>query len=146
MRERYKRVLENAVKRGAAYLDANPDKEEAFEEWYRRINLNWLSLSSSSYCIIGQTLGDYGNLYQVDDFNEWPPSKLTRWAERHGFVVHDRTKRVRRYWLNEWIYETDTEYRDEAYAYLTVLWRDEVESRQLARDLSESLTTTSEPS
>lgn len=144
MRARDKAMLERAVQRGVSYLDANPDKEEAFEGWFRRIDVNQLRLSSSKYCIIGQTLGSYSDLINVDDFDQWESSKLDRWAERRGFLVRDRQKRQRNYWEpGMWELVTDTQWRDDAYAYLTVLWRDVVLGRQMAESVATGQDTTS---
>src|SRR5678816_2098929 len=95
MRTRDKTRLENAVQRGIAWLDANPEREEAFEDWFRRINVNYLRMAMGNYCIIGQLMGDYTNLVTVDDFgSKYTEEQLNKWASRHGFLVNDRQKRI----------------------------------------------------
>jgi hypothetical protein len=142
MRTRDKTRLENAVKRGVAWLDANPEKVEAFEHWHEAINVNYLAMSNGSYCIVGQLMGGYSLLRRVDDFgSKYDDDQMNRWAARHGFYVVDRYKRVQSYWRPDaWTYDVDTEWRDEAYAYLNALWSEVVTTRQLARSLPESHT------
>jgi hypothetical protein len=144
MRARDKLMLQRAVQRGVEYLDANPDKEEAFQGWYRKITLNNLDLGNSRHCIIGQTLGDFGHLSQVDDFDQWTMEKLHHWAARHGFFVEDRQKKVRDLWNPRFfVHSTDHQWREDAYIYLTHLWSDAVLQRQMSESVVGSVGTTS---
>jgi len=134
MRKRDKEMLAKAVRRGVEYLDANPDMEPRFEQWFNRVEVNYLNMANGDYCIIGQTLGSYSDLVSVDDFINWSSDKLDRWAQQRGFLVRDRQHWVKDYWTGQskGYQEVDRLWRDDAYAYLGALWREEVTVRQLA--------------
>jgi hypothetical protein len=142
MRSRDKAMLDKAVLRGVQYLDENPDREEAFIGWHEAINVNYLAMANGYNCIIGQLMGDYNRIREIDDFDsKFTERQRDRWAARHGFFVIDRDKRVPSYWTpGVWSHATDLAWRDEAYGYLTEQWRTVVMGRQLVRSLSDSLT------
>lgn len=141
MRQREKEMLERHVQQGVKWLNENEEAMPQFEEWYRKISTTTLNMGSGAHCMVGQLLGEYCQgmvaLSKVYDYihPDEDGSCGKGWATQHGFLVEDHYRRG-----GDGSYTVvDYDYRDNAYYYLTQLWRDAILHEQLERSLERSL-------
>jgi hypothetical protein len=134
MRKRVLQMLQRNVDRGVAYLNANPDREPGFVEWYKRIKLADLQMASGSSCIIGQALNGYSMLAYVDDQEDWPIDKQNRWAIRHGFLAPG----YKPSYGSEYRHPHYRSWADDAYGALTAMWREAIRNERVKANVSDN--------
>jgi hypothetical protein len=121
------RILSTSVVRGAKWLDQRqPD-------WFRRVKLTSLQLSSESFCVLGQLgayltegIADFGSFISFEDGCYYPEIKHLMLdddikAERYGFNIPE--KMGDRYDSTGWKHGWTT---------LNEAWKAEIRSRRQA--------------